>query len=246
MPLLTHKHKPIKVGNMNILIIVLSSLFAMIGPHIGHVYAAVDRHAVVYIDPHYGGRDNGPVVDKKNKGKEVTLNIAQAIQRELLSNQIKAFLSRDDDIFIPSGDRWFYAKKKGADIYLSLRLRLQDRDCVQIYYAKRQPIRNTSVLTEEVGKIVPHVTGDVITKESLMLADLVSNSLKNNEMSLCSTVNAKKDIVFETADFPAVIIELGLSRETGQRSYVLDPSKINAIAKSIAIAVKEFIEVQHN
>ena len=231
---------------MNIFILVLSSLFTIIGLHTRHVYADGDRHAVVYIDPHYGGRDNGPVVDKKNKGKEVTLNIAQAIQRELLSNQIKTYLSRDEDIFIPSGDRWFYAKKKGADIYLSLRLRLQERDCIQIYYAKRQPIRNTTVPTEEAGRNVPHGTGDAITKESMMLAGLVSNSLKNNEMSLCNAVNAQKDIVFETADFPAVIIEFGISRETGQRSYVLDPAKINAIAKFIAIAVKEFIEVQHN
>ncbi|HJW31104.1 MAG TPA: N-acetylmuramoyl-L-alanine amidase, partial [Saprospiraceae bacterium] len=158
----------------------------------------------------------------------------------------KAYLSRDDDIFIPSGDRWFYAKKKGADIYLSLRLSLQDRDCVQIYYAKRQSTRNKSATTEEAGKIVPNAAGDSITKESLMLADLVSNSLKNKEMSLCGTVNAKKDIVFETADFPAVIIEFGILRETGQRSYVLDPAKIDAIAKSMAIAIKKFIEVQHN
>ena len=231
---------------MKIFVLILSSLFTMIGLDTGHVYADGNGHIVVYIDPHYGGRDNGPVVDKRNKGKEVTLNIAQVIQRELLSNQINAYLSRDDDIFIPSGDRWFYAKKKGADIYLSLRLRLQDRDCVQIYYAKRQPIRNRSATTEEAGKIVPYVTGDSITKESLMLADLVSNSLKNTEMSLCGTVNAKKDIVFETADFPAVIIEFGILREAGQRSYVLDPAKIDAIAKSIAFAIKKFIEVQHN
>jgi N-acetylmuramoyl-L-alanine amidase len=230
---------------MKIFVLILSSLFTMIGLNTGPVYAAGNGHIVVYIDPHYGGRDNGPVVDKRNKGKEVTLNIAQVIQRELLSNQINAYLSRDDDIFIPSGDRWFYAKKKGADIYLSLRLRLQDRDCVQIYYAMRQQIRNRSATTEEAGKIVPYVTGDAITKESLMLADLVSNSLKN-KTSLCSTVNAKKDIVFETADFPAVIIEFGIMREAGQRSYVLDPAEIDAIAKSIAIAIKKFIEVRHN
>lgn len=231
---------------MKIFVLILSLLFTMIGLDTGPVYAAGDGHIVVYIDPHYGGRDNGPTVDKRNKGKEVTLNIAHVIQRELLSNQINAYLSRDDDIFIPSGDRWFYAKKKGADIYLSLRLRLQDRDCVQIYYAKRQPIRNRSVTTEEAGKIVSNVTDDAITKESLMLANLVSNSLNNEEMSLCGTVNAKKDIVFETADFPAVIIEFGILREAGQRSYVLDPAEIDAIAKSIVIAIKKFIEVQHN
>jgi N-acetylmuramoyl-L-alanine amidase len=231
---------------MKIFFLILSSLFTMVGLDTGHVYAAGVGHNVVYIDPHYGGRDNGPVIDKKNKGKEVTLNIAQAIQRVLLNNQIKAYLSRDEDIFIPSGDRWFYAKKKGADIYLSLRLRLQDRDCVQIYYAKRQPIRNKSANAEDAGKNVSHVAGDAITKDSLTLAGLVSSSLKNNEMSLCSTVNAKKDVIFETADFPAVIIEFEISRDTGQRSYVLDPTKIDAIAKSIAIAIEEFIEVQHN
>jgi N-acetylmuramoyl-L-alanine amidase len=229
---------------VKIIVLILSSLFTVIGLDAGNTYADGDRHLVVYIDPHYGGRENGPTVDKKNKGKEVTLSIAQAIRRELVSNKIEAYLSRDDDTFIPSGDRWFYAKKKGADIYLSLRLRPQDRDCAQLYYAKRRPIRNGTANTEGPGEIASNVIGDATTQESLRLAGLVSNSLKNNEMSLCSTVNTKKDVIFETADFPAVIIEFGITRETRQQSYVIDPAKIDVLAKSIASAIKEFIEMQ--
>jgi len=200
------------------------------------------RYAVVYLDPHYGGRENGPAIDRKNKGKDVTLALARALQRELQNLKIETFLSRDEDIFIPSGDRWFYAKKKGAHIYLSLRLRVQGRDCVQLYYAKRQPPQRKphDKSVPEAALSDPRV--EAMARESLRLAEFLQKGMQHAAPALCGTVQTKKDVLFETSDFPAVIIEFGAIRRADQQSYVIDPGKIEAMAVSIAQAVKEFIE----
>jgi N-acetylmuramoyl-L-alanine amidase len=202
------------------------------------------RYAVVYLDPHYGGRENGPAIDRKNKGKDVTLALARAIQRELLNRKIETFLSRDEDIFIPSGDRWFYAKKKGAHIYLSLRLRAQDRDCVQLYYAKRQPLQRKphDKSVPEAPLSDPRV--EAMARESLKLSEFLQKGLQSAVPALCGVVQTKKDVLFETSDFPAVIIEFGVARRADQRSYVIDPAKIDAMAGSLAQAVKDFIEAE--
>jgi len=189
-----------------------------------------DHPVAVYLDPHYGGRENGPVFTKQAKGKDVTLALARAIQLELAQSNIKAYLSREDDVYIPRGDRWFFAKKKGADLYLSIRLSLQDRDCIQLYHAIRQP----GALKSESGKDM--------TKESAGLAGALAQNLKNSAPKYCAVVRTKKDVIFETADFPAVIVEIGVARAERQRAYVLDPDKSGELARAIAAGIKAFIE----
>lgn len=201
------------------------------------------RYAIVYLDPDYGGRKNGPDIDRKHKGKEVTLALARAVQRELVNRKVETFLSRDEDIFIPSGDRWFYAKKKGAHIYLSLRLRAQNRDCAQLYYAKRQPLlRKPHDRRSESGAEVADPRVESMARESLRLAEFLQKGLQDVAPALCGTVQTKKDVLFETSDFPAVIIEFGAARRADGRSYVIDPAKVDAMAVSLAQTLKDFIE----
>ncbi len=223
-------------------IIILSLLCILSGLKADTAGAQEHRYAIVYLDPDYGGRKNGPDIDRKNKGKDVTLALAGAVQRELRNRKVEAFLSRDEDIFIPSGDRWFYAKKKGAHIYLSLRLRVRDRDCVQLYYAKRQPHlrKQHDRIGPEAAISDPRVAA--MARESIRLADFLQKGMQHAAHALCGTVQTKKDVLFETSDFPAVIIEFGATRRADGRSYVIDPAKVGSLAVSIAQSVKDFIE----
>jgi N-acetylmuramoyl-L-alanine amidase len=225
------------------LIILFSLLCVLSGREADAAGTQQHRYAVVYVDPHYGGKENGPAIDRKNKGKDVTLALARAVRRELLNRKIETFLSRDEDIFIPSGDRWFFAKKKGAHIYLSLRLRAQDRDCVELYYAKRPPLPRTTRDARngyEASLSDPRV--EAMVRESLRLSESLSKGLKGAAPAVCGTVQTKKDVLFETSDFPAVIIEFGAARRADRQSYVIDPAKVDAMAVAIAQAVKDFIE----
>lgn len=225
-------------------IVVISLLAVIVALSCRDAGAEGHRYAAVYLDPHYGGRENGPILDKKNKGKDVTLALAKAIHRELLNNKVETFLSRDEDVFIPSGDRWFFAKKKGADVYISLRLKFQTRECVQLYYGKRDQQDRRSKANNNTAKTPADPRDGVIVAESLRLSAVITDRLKSNDIASCGTVQAKKDVLFETADFPAVIIEFGVVRARNRQSYVVDPAKVDIIAKSIAVAVKEFMAAQ--
>ncbi len=213
-----------------VLILLVLSVLAAWGTH--PVYADGRRYVSVYLDPHYGGRDNGPAIGN-SKGKDITLAIAKAIRQELADNNIQTHLSREDDVYIPRGDRWFFAKKKGADLYLSIRLRLQDRDCVQLYAGR------------SLGNTAPNgSTYEDLTKESDRLSALLSKSVRATDPPRCSVVQTKKDVIFETADFPAVIMEFGISATSRKHAYVSAPAEISALAKSIAAAIKEFMEAR--
>jgi N-acetylmuramoyl-L-alanine amidase len=223
-------------------IIILSLLCVLSGLEAAAAGTQEHRYAIVYLDPDYGGRKNGPDIDRKHKGKDVTLALARAIQRELVNRKIETFLSRDEDIFIPSGDRWFYAKKKGAHIYLSLRLRAQSRDCVQLYYAKRQPLRRKPHDRSGLESVISDQRVESMARESIRLADFLQKDMQHAAPALCGTVQTKKDVLFETSDFPAVIIEFSAARRADGRSYVIDLVRVDAMAVSIAQSLKDFIE----
>ncbi len=225
-------------------LIICSALFTIMVLNAERVPAEEHRHVSVCLDPHYGGRDNGPALDKKYRGKDVTLDIARAIQQELSNDNITSFLSREDDTYIPRGDRWFFAKKKGADLYLSIRLVLQDRDCVQLYHAAHQPGMSSQDRPREAYKGSLYAARETATRDSFLLSDVLLKCLKNNDLLHCCSVHTKADVLFETADFPAVIIEFGIARAQRQHSYMHEPANRETLAKSIAAAIKEFIEVR--
>lgn len=126
---------------------------------------------------------------------------------------------------------------------MSVRLAHQDSDCIRIYYGKPRPAETKYVkIDTEKDAAISEAVEDRVG-ESARLAELLSKGLRAGKATPCSSVHTKKDIIFETADFPAVIIEFGVSRTAGQHSYIIDAAKITTIAQAIAAAVKEFIEV---
>lgn len=75
----------------------------------------------VVIDPGHGGEDPGAVGPQKTMEKDVVLKIGEkVIQFFSQSREIKAFLTRKGDYFVPLEDRVKMAREYGADLFVSL------------------------------------------------------------------------------------------------------------------------------
>ncbi len=76
---------------------------------------------VVAIDAGHGGKDVGAIGANRLLEKEVTLSMAKELKR-LIDRQpgMRAVLTRDQDVFIPLKERIAIAKKKNADIFISI------------------------------------------------------------------------------------------------------------------------------
>ncbi|HJX30308.1 MAG TPA: N-acetylmuramoyl-L-alanine amidase [Thermodesulfobacteriota bacterium] len=76
---------------------------------------------IVVIDPGHGGEDPGAIGKSGVKEKTIALGIAKklrdAINRE---RNVKAFLTRENDYFIPLRRRWRIAKEYNADLFISI------------------------------------------------------------------------------------------------------------------------------
>lgn len=81
----------------------------------------VERLVTVMIDPGHGGEDPGAIGKAGTYEKTVTLAIGKKL-KELIDAQpnMRAVLTRDDDFFVPLGQRVVKARKVNADLFMSI------------------------------------------------------------------------------------------------------------------------------
>jgi N-acetylmuramoyl-L-alanine amidase len=79
------------------------------------------RPLVIAIDAGHGGQDPGARGPNGTREKDVTLQIAKELARQVNATPgLKAYLTRDSDFFIPLTQRYQKARKAKADLFVSI------------------------------------------------------------------------------------------------------------------------------
>lgn len=83
--------------------------------------AGKDRPIVIMLDPGHGGEDSGAVGKNKTREKDVVLKIARRL-KSLIDKQpnMRAYMTRNEDVFIPLKVRVAKARKQRADLFISI------------------------------------------------------------------------------------------------------------------------------
>ena len=81
----------------------------------------VSRLVTIVLDPGHGGEDPGAVGRGGSYEKNVTLQVAQRLQKKIAADPtMRAVLTRDDDYFVPLGTRVAKARRVRADLFVSI------------------------------------------------------------------------------------------------------------------------------
>lgn len=83
--------------------------------------AGRDRPLVIMLDPGHGGEDPGAIGKNKTREKDIVLQIARRL-RTLIDREsnMKAYMTRNEDVFIPLRVRVAKARKQRADLFISI------------------------------------------------------------------------------------------------------------------------------
>ncbi|PKH25045.1 N-acetylmuramoyl-L-alanine amidase [Enterobacterales bacterium CwR94] len=83
--------------------------------------AGRDRPLVIMLDPGHGGEDPGAIGKNKTREKDVVLKIARRL-KALIDKQpnMRAYMTRNEDVFIPLKVRVAKARKQRADLFISI------------------------------------------------------------------------------------------------------------------------------
>jgi N-acetylmuramoyl-L-alanine amidase len=81
----------------------------------------VERLIIVALDPGHGGEDPGAIGPNGLREKDVVLQVALALRDQLNAQpNMRAFLTRDGDYFVPLAERVRKARRVQADLFVSV------------------------------------------------------------------------------------------------------------------------------
>ena len=198
---------------------------------------------VVYIDPFFGGKDSGPILDQKYAGKRITFDIAVKLSRLLTEMGIITTLSREQDSFLSLAERINKSITEGADIYIAITLSQSNKDCINIFYAK-QLSKTYEKRKADVGDILIDWMGDKIIKESKLLADSIKERLKTKSVLNCMIVESKRTYLLENSFIPTVIIDFQVIKSGPKPIYIRNADTVNKILHAVSEGIQRNIEKQ--
>lgn len=174
----------------------------------------------VVLDPGHGGKDHGATGRYYGtKEKMINLDIAKRLEKLLLVEGIKVYLTRAWDTFIPLPRRAEIAKDKGADFFLSIHTnssRSRDLKGFEVYYLSEKTDDNQRALDAAWNASV----ADVIARdlqftenrvESRELAKCLLNGVRNDVYVRPNSLRSARFHVLKNVktDMPAALVEIG-------------------------------------
>ncbi|KAB8305276.1 N-acetylmuramoyl-L-alanine amidase [Erwinia endophytica] len=83
--------------------------------------AGRDRPIVIMLDPGHGGEDSGAIGKNKTREKDIVLQIARRL-KSLIDKEpnMRVYMTRNEDVFIPLRVRVAKARKQRADLFVSI------------------------------------------------------------------------------------------------------------------------------
>lgn len=227
------------------------------------------RDIIVVIDAGHGGEDPGASGSRGQHEKDVVLAIARELQRQV--NGMKGFraeLTRTGDYFIPLRGRTEIARKKGADLFVSIHadaapssaafgasvFALSDRGATSETARWLADSENRSDLIGGAGSV------SLDDKDRMLAGVLLDLSMT---ASLTSSLNVGQKVlsnisrvtplhkqrveqagfmVLKSPDIPSILVETGFISNTNEANKLSGASHQQALARSISAGVRQFFQ----
>jgi N-acetylmuramoyl-L-alanine amidase len=214
----------------------------------------------IVVDAGHGGKDPGAVGKSGTLEKDVTLQMAKALAKEL-RKQIgcEVILTRSGDVYLPLEERTAIANKVGADLFVSLHANAnKNRKAhgIETYYLNfSKNDKAAAVAARENGTSIKQVS-DL----ELILFDLMANAKINESSRLATEIQeglvkgiSKKysnvrDLgvrqgpfyVLLGATMPSVLVETAFISHPREEKRLKSSAYQKSAAKAIAAAIKKY------
>ncbi|KAF1026811.1 MAG: N-acetylmuramoyl-L-alanine amidase AmiC [Pseudomonas sp.] len=227
------------------------------------------RDIIVVIDAGHGGEDPGASGSRGQHEKDVVLSIARELQRQI--NGMKGYraeLTRTGDYFIPLRGRTEIARKKGADLFVSIHadaapsaaaygasvFALSDRGATSETARWLADSENRSDLIGGAGNV------SLDDKDKMLAGVLLDLSMT---ASLTSSLNVGQKVlsnigrvtplhkqrveqagfmVLKSPDIPSILVETGFISNSNEANKLATASHQQALARSISAGVRQFFQ----
>jgi N-acetylmuramoyl-L-alanine amidase len=226
------------------------------------------RPLVVAIDPGHGGQDPGAVGPSGKREKDITLAVGRELARQVNAMPgLKAYMTRDSDVFIPLPMRAQKARAAKADIFISIHAdaaenRAARGSSVYVLSTKGASSQRARWLADKenaadlIGGVSLQRTEGTLANVLLDLAQ--SGYMKASEDAASHVLGGLKRIgnnhkpnieranfaVLRTSDMPAMLVETAFISNPDEERRLMDPAYQRKIAAAVLDGVNVFFTRQ--
>ena len=227
------------------------------------------RAIVIAIDAGHGGEDPGALGPKGAREKHVTLAIAKELQRQINAERgYRAELVRTGDYFIPLRKRTVIARKKGADLFVSIHAdaapraaafgasvyALSDRGATSETARWLADSENQSDLIGGAGnvslddkdKMLAGVLLDLSMTASLSSSLNVGQKVLSNMGRITPLHKRRVEqagfMVLKSPDIPSILVETGFISNPNEAAKLATLSHQQSLARSIQSGIRQFFQ----
>jgi N-acetylmuramoyl-L-alanine amidase len=232
---------------------------------------AFGKKPLIVLDPGHGGQDPGAIGANKAREKDVVLRAAEELKRQLEeTGRFTVSMTRSSDKFIPLHKRVEFARKAGADLFISLHADSIDKPDVRgasIYTIsdKASDAQTAKLAAREnqvdliAGVDLSHEDKDVANilidlamrdtmNQSKFLANTLVKTMKSRSIKLLPDPHRYAGFaVLKAPDIPSVLIEMGFMSNNREAEQLTTPEYRRKVTGSIVDGINlYFAKVQKN
>jgi N-acetylmuramoyl-L-alanine amidase len=226
------------------------------------------RPLIVAIDPGHGGQDSGAIGQDGTYEKNVVLAIARELARQINATPgMKAYLTRDSDVFIPLNLRARKARSANADIFVSIHADAAENrgargSSVYVLSLKGASSQRARWLADKenasdlIGGVPLQKVDNTLSSVLLDLAQSghmrASEDAANHVLDGLKRVgnNHKPNIeranfaVLRTSDMPAMLVETAFISNPEEERRLKDPAYQRKVASAVLDGVNTYFTRQ--
>ena len=225
------------------------------------------RRKIVVIDPGHGGVETGASGPSGLQEKDVTLDLARRLKRELDRGSTDVVLTRDDDRLVGLDERSAIANHNRADLFLSIHLNASVRRNAagaETYYlatnATDDEARTLAALENDAAGARADATANGKAAASaidLVLWDLAQNQFLAESSQLAESVQRRLNQLAGTRDrgvrqapfrvlmgatMPAILVEVGFISSPDEEQKLRGGDYRDQIARALGSAITEYLD----
>jgi N-acetylmuramoyl-L-alanine amidase len=202
----------------------------------------------IVLDPGHGGRDPGNQEGRRQE-KSFTLLFAQELRELLTKAGFNVSLTRQNDVFLEPSERPDIARRRGADLFISLHYNSADFaggsavNGAETYCMTLPRTSSTNARGEGAG--AGAFPGNRFDSKNILLAYQIQKAITEKTGSEDRAVKRARFAVLRGATMPAVLIEAGFMTNPAEAKRIYDPAQRRQMAQAIVdgvLAYKRIVE----
>lgn len=209
----------------------------------GHVPSPQEPFPVVVLDPGHGGQDSGAMVGGILE-KELTLDVAQRVDRLLQSQGLATVMTRVGDSYVSLADRASLANRVPDCVLVSIHFNEGNKPVssgVETYYADHQTPAGRLVVSWL--PFLQRIATEAPNLESQSLAAFVQEALVARTKAVNRGTKAEQYFVITNVRHPAVLVEGGFLTNKEDIARLSSVEYREQIAAAIAEGIIRYREL---